>query len=198
MPPKLARGPTPERQPRHPAEHRHTLGRGRPGHAVPRYSKRGVRQGPNDARWDGSQVVLPAHPHEAEPVGDGREVGRRRKGAGRTLPPLAVASIGYYGPGRGDELLTEDSPPGAGFLADVVTGWEAASDPARYAGPVSRRSAPTSCRAHAGHLAAALATGRGRRGRAARQRTPVQRQQKLGPNCPGAVPWGGIAGFGAG
>jgi hypothetical protein len=35
MPPKLARGPTRERQPRHPAEHRHTLGRGRPGHAAP-------------------------------------------------------------------------------------------------------------------------------------------------------------------
>jgi uncharacterized protein len=45
-----------------------------------------------------------------------------------------VASIGYYGPVRGDELLTEDSPPGAGFLADVVTDWEAASDPARDAG----------------------------------------------------------------
>ena len=45
-----------------------------------------------------------------------------------------MASIGYYGPGRGDELLTEDSSPGAGFLADVVTDWEAACDPARDAG----------------------------------------------------------------
>jgi deoxyribodipyrimidine photo-lyase len=37
-------------------------------------------KGPNDAGWNGSQVFLPAHPHEAEPAGDGREVGRRRKG----------------------------------------------------------------------------------------------------------------------
>jgi hypothetical protein len=47
---------------------------------------------------------------------------------------VTASAIGYYGPGRGDELLTEDSPPGAGFLADVVTDWEAASDPARDAG----------------------------------------------------------------
>jgi uncharacterized protein (TIGR01777 family) len=47
---------------------------------------------------------------------------------------VTASAIGYYGPDRGDELLTEDSPPGAGFLADVVTGWEAASDPARGAG----------------------------------------------------------------
>ena len=47
---------------------------------------------------------------------------------------VTASAIGYYGPGRGDELLTEDSPRGAGFLADVVTDWEAASDPARAAG----------------------------------------------------------------
>lgn len=41
---------------------------------------------------------------------------------------LVVASaIGYYGPQRGDEQLGEDSPPGEGFLADVVVDWEAAS-----------------------------------------------------------------------
>jgi len=47
---------------------------------------------------------------------------------------VTASAIGYYGPGRGDELLTEDSPRGAGFLADVVTDWEEASDPARDAG----------------------------------------------------------------
>ena len=47
---------------------------------------------------------------------------------------VTASAIGYYGPDGGDELLTEDSPPGEGFLADVVTGWETASDPARDAG----------------------------------------------------------------
>jgi len=47
---------------------------------------------------------------------------------------LACASaIGYYG-NRGDELLTESSPPGDGFLAEVVKQWEAAAEPARQAG----------------------------------------------------------------
>jgi uncharacterized protein len=47
---------------------------------------------------------------------------------------VTASAIGCYGPDRGDEPLTEDSPRGAGFLADVVTDWEAASDPARDAG----------------------------------------------------------------
>jgi len=51
-------------------------------------------------------------------------------------PPgvLACASaIGYYGD-RGDEILTEESGPGAGFLAGVCRDWEAAATPAREAG----------------------------------------------------------------
>ena len=47
---------------------------------------------------------------------------------------VTASAIGYYGPRRGDELLTEDSPRGDGFLADVVAGWEAASAPAQDAG----------------------------------------------------------------
>jgi uncharacterized protein (TIGR01777 family) len=39
------------------------------------------------------------------------------------------SAVGYYGP-RGDELLTENSPAGAGFLADVCREWE---DEARHA-----------------------------------------------------------------
>ena len=47
---------------------------------------------------------------------------------------LVVASaVGVYGD-RGDEILTEESAAGAGFLADVVRAWEAAADPAREAG----------------------------------------------------------------
>jgi uncharacterized protein (TIGR01777 family) len=59
-----------------------------------------------------------------------------RTAAALDPPPsvLAVASaVGFYGD-RGDEILTEESSGGAGFLADVVRAWEAAADPAREAG----------------------------------------------------------------
>ncbi|HUU95687.1 MAG TPA: TIGR01777 family oxidoreductase [Phycisphaerae bacterium] len=51
--------------------------------------------------------------------------------APRTL--IAASAIGYYGD-RGDETLTEGSPPGTGFLADVCRQWEAATEPAKQAG----------------------------------------------------------------
>jgi uncharacterized protein (TIGR01777 family) len=51
-------------------------------------------------------------------------------------PPAVMVSasaVGYYG-SRGDEILTEDSGPGAGFLADVCRQWESATAPAASAG----------------------------------------------------------------
>src|SRR5919107_1342416 len=50
-------------------------------------------------------------------------------------PRVLVSASGahYYGD-RGDEVLTEASGPGEGFLAGVVRQWEAAADPARAAG----------------------------------------------------------------
>ena len=50
-------------------------------------------------------------------------------------PPCSSSpsAVGIYGD-RGDEILTEESAAGAGFLADVVRAWEAAADPAREAG----------------------------------------------------------------
>jgi uncharacterized protein (TIGR01777 family) len=50
--------------------------------------------------------------------------------------PIALVSgsaIGAYGD-RGDEMLTEDSDSGQGFLAGVVRAWEAATRPAQEAG----------------------------------------------------------------
>ncbi len=46
---------------------------------------------------------------------------------------LSGSAIGYYGD-RGDEELTEASPPGVGFLAALCVDWEAATAPAETAG----------------------------------------------------------------
>jgi hypothetical protein len=43
------------------------------------------------------------------------------------------SAIGYYGD-TGDRIVTEQSPQGAGFLADVVADWEASARPAIDAG----------------------------------------------------------------
>jgi uncharacterized protein (TIGR01777 family) len=56
--------------------------------------------------------------------------------ASMTSPPktlVCASAVGFYGD-RGDEVLTEDSPAGNGFLAEVVREWEAACAPAREAG----------------------------------------------------------------
>lgn len=46
---------------------------------------------------------------------------------------VCASAIGYYGD-RGDEVLTEASSPGSGFLPDVCREWEAAAQPAAEAG----------------------------------------------------------------
>src|SRR5258708_26183902 len=46
---------------------------------------------------------------------------------------VCASAIGYYG-SRGDEILTEDSPGGSGFLSEVCREWEAATEPAGLAG----------------------------------------------------------------
>jgi uncharacterized protein len=46
---------------------------------------------------------------------------------------VCAAAIGFYGD-RGDEPVTEVSPPGEGFLASVCREWEASTRPAQEAG----------------------------------------------------------------
>lgn len=46
---------------------------------------------------------------------------------------VCASAIGFYGD-RGTEILTEESPAGSGFLADVCKEWEAATEPAAQAG----------------------------------------------------------------
>lgn len=74
-------------------------------------------------------------------------------------PPAVMVSasaVGYYGD-RGDEILTEDSDPGSGFLADVCRAWEHAAEPAVAAGVrvVALRSGVV-LSAHGGALARQL------------------------------------------
>jgi uncharacterized protein len=58
--------------------------------------------------------------------------------AAATAPDLrafvTASAIGIYGRDRGDEILTETSARGEGFLADVVADWEDATAPAAAAG----------------------------------------------------------------
>jgi uncharacterized protein len=62
--------------------------------------------------------------------------GLARAAAACPHPPRAfvcASAVGIYGD-RGDEKVDEDSPPGAGFLAELVRDWEAATVPAARAG----------------------------------------------------------------
>jgi uncharacterized protein (TIGR01777 family) len=66
-------------------------------------------------------------------IRDSRIVGTRKLveaiSRARRRPSVLVSAsaIGIYGD-RGDEILTESSPPGSGFLPDVCRGWEAEAD----------------------------------------------------------------------
>lgn len=59
----------------------------------------------------------------------------RQRGADAAPHVFVCASaVGFYGPDRGQEILTEDQDAGSGFLAQVCQAWEAACQPAREAG----------------------------------------------------------------
>jgi uncharacterized protein (TIGR01777 family) len=47
---------------------------------------------------------------------------------------LSGSAMGIYGPDRGDEVLTESSELGTGFLSELVQRWELAAQPAADAG----------------------------------------------------------------
>lgn len=52
------------------------------------------------------------------------------------VPPrvlVSASAVGFYG-SRGDEVLTEESPPGSDFLAELCKEWEVATEPARQKG----------------------------------------------------------------
>jgi uncharacterized protein (TIGR01777 family) len=130
------------------------------GDAIVRLS-RGAPNRASDVRWDPAARVLDPRPlagldavvHLAgasigarrwSPAWKATILESRREGTrflSETLaaldpPPrtlVSASAIGYYGD-RGDEALTEASPPGRGFLADVARAWESATAPAERAG----------------------------------------------------------------
>ncbi len=131
------------------------------GAAVAGIGRRPPAPGRGDVEWDpergrldpGALAGVDAIVHLAgERIDGGRWTAARRarirdsrvrgtrlvaETAARLAPPprvlVAASAIGYYGD-RGAEPLTEASPPGAGFLADVCRAWEAAAEPAVAAG----------------------------------------------------------------
>lgn len=129
------------------------------GHHVTRLVRTSAKGKPDAVRWDPAAHRLDASALEgADAVVNlsGHSIGGRftrahknkvltsRLDATGTLaaaaaqvgvPTLVQASaIGYYGPRRPGELLTERSTAGDGFLAEVVRAWEAAAKPAADAG----------------------------------------------------------------
>jgi uncharacterized protein (TIGR01777 family) len=75
--------------------------------------------------------VLESRVHGTRTLATAAAESFRRTGQPRAF--VSASGAGYYG-NRGDELLTEQSSVGTGFLAEVSRQWEAATGPASDAG----------------------------------------------------------------
>ena len=131
------------------------------GHEAVRLVRRAPAPGEKAVRWNPAQAEVDVAGLEGfdavihlagENVGSGRWTAARKTAirdsrvngtrllcdalAGLARPPktlVCASAIGYYGD-RGEELLTEESSPGTGFLAEVSREWEAASGSAARKG----------------------------------------------------------------
>jgi len=131
------------------------------GHEVVPVVRRPPRAGEDAIRWDPAAGAVDAAGFEGidavihlagENIGAGRWSAARKAAirdsrvngtrmlcealAGCSRPPgtlVCASATGYYGD-RGEERVTEDSPPGNGFLAGVCREWEAACEPASQRG----------------------------------------------------------------
>ena len=127
------------------------------GHTVVRLARSTGERGESVVRWNPDTGALDARDLEGvhavihlagEPIDRGRWTAAKKalildsrvEGtrllsnaiAGLARPPgilIAASAAGFYGD-RGDEVLTEESSPGEGFLAEVCRRWEAATEPA--------------------------------------------------------------------
>jgi uncharacterized protein (TIGR01777 family) len=77
------------------------------------------------------QEVLESRVQGTRTLAEAAAESYRRVGQPSTF--ISASGINYFG-NRGDELLTEDSSAGEGFLAEVAQQWEAATSPASEAG----------------------------------------------------------------
>jgi uncharacterized protein (TIGR01777 family) len=70
---------------------------------------------------------------ESRAEGTRRLVAEIAARAERPQTLVSASAVGYYG-SRGDEILTESSPQGTGFLAEVCAQWEEAANEGRALG----------------------------------------------------------------
>lgn len=129
------------------------------GHAVTRL-KTGTARGENEIHWEPLQPLDPQKvagfaavihlagesvfgrwsARKKAAIHDSRVLGTRNLCEAlvrnRTKPGVLIAgsAVGYYGSPSGDVRVTEENPPGDGFLADVARDWEQATEPAAQAG----------------------------------------------------------------
>jgi uncharacterized protein len=133
------------------------------GHAVANLTRQTTPRAPDDVTWtpdgtagdwadvvDGADAVVNL---AGEGIADERWSAARKQSivtsrllptrslvtacARATRPPhvfVSASGVGYYGP-RGDEVVTEATPPGGDFLAKVCIDWE---QEAEQASPVTR------------------------------------------------------------
>jgi len=90
------------------------------GKSISGYWTEGFKREVRQSRVQGTQTLATAVAESFQQTGNPRAI-------------VAASAIGYYG-NRGDELLTEASSRGMGFLSDVCQEWEDAAAPAVEAG----------------------------------------------------------------
>jgi uncharacterized protein (TIGR01777 family) len=92
--------------------------------------------GVGDKRWtpEYKQIILQSRVDSTATLASALAQARNKYGAGNSpIVFVAASAIGFYGD-TGDTSVTEASPPGSGFLAEVCVAWEAAATPAQVAG----------------------------------------------------------------
>ena len=86
--------------------------------------------GVGDRRWS------PSYKHEilASRTDGTSTIASAVAAHGDRIRLVSASAVGWYGSDRGDEILTEQSPEGTGFLAEVAQAWEASTAAASAVG----------------------------------------------------------------